>query len=66
METPQSLIAAVRYLSDLKICSEYMRQIKWPNGEMCCHHCGGVRTVFCGARPCPRPPSRRLTCSRPE
>lgn len=41
--TPTNLISAVRYFSDLKICNEYMRKIKWPEGVMCCHHCGGIR-----------------------
>lgn len=42
METPKTLIHAVRYFADLSICHRYMKRIKWPNG-MCCHHCGGVR-----------------------
>jgi len=42
-DSPSNLIAAVRYFSDLSVCNEYMRGIKWPGGELCCHHCGSVR-----------------------
>lgn len=42
---PQTLIAAVRYFSDLSVCNAYMRQIKWPDGEIICPHCSGERCV---------------------
>jgi transposase-like protein len=42
METPNSLLSAVRYFSDLSICNRYMRKIKWPSGEPCCPKCGSV------------------------
>lgn len=38
--TPETLIEAVRYFSDLEICNEYMRKIKWPSGKPVCPHCG--------------------------
>jgi len=31
--TPKSLIEAVRYFSDLRTCNDYMRSIKWPDGQ---------------------------------
>lgn len=37
---PQSLVEAVRYFSDLSICSAYMRKIKWPDGNCTCPKCG--------------------------
>lgn len=43
IELPKNLLSAVRYFSDLKICNSYMLQIKWPDGQPCCHHCGSVR-----------------------
>ncbi|MEO6434318.1 MAG: transposase, partial [Tepidisphaeraceae bacterium] len=42
METPKTLIHAVRYFADLGVCRRYMKRIKWPNG-MVCHHCGSER-----------------------
>ena len=38
---PQTLIDAVRYFSDEKICGEYMKQIKWPDGKVTCPKCAG-------------------------
>lgn len=39
---PTSLIAAVRYFSDLAVCNDYMKSIKWPDGQVCCFKCGSV------------------------
>lgn len=41
MDAPlhQSLLAAVRYFSDLDRCHEYMRKIRWPDGKIICPHC---------------------------
>ena len=44
MNTPKSLIEAVRYFSDIDKCNEYMARIKWPNGEPECPQCGSKRT----------------------
>jgi transposase-like protein len=41
MDTPKTLIHAVRYFSDLSVCNRYMKRIKWPNGVVC-HKCGSV------------------------
>lgn len=41
-EVPSSLIEAVRYFADLKICNDYMRGIKWPDGQIFCNKCGSV------------------------
>jgi transposase-like protein len=38
---PQTLIEAVRYFSDKKICAEYMVKIKWPDGVIRCPKCNG-------------------------
>jgi transposase-like protein len=40
--TPNSLLGAVRYFSDLAVCNRYMQKIKWPGGEPCCPKCGSV------------------------
>lgn len=49
-DLPNNLIAAVRYFSDLKVCNDYMRSIKWPGG-LCCHHCGSVAVTELSTRP---------------
>jgi transposase-like protein len=49
--TPSSLIDAVRYFSDLRVCNDYMRGIKWPGGEPVCHHCGSVAVYELSTRP---------------
>lgn len=43
MKTPTSLIEAVRYFSDLALCNDYMKLIKWPDGKPACPHCGSDR-----------------------
>ncbi len=40
METPTTLLEAVRYFSDLNVCHEYMLAIKWPDGKITCPRCG--------------------------
>jgi transposase-like protein len=40
-DIPKTLLDAVRYFSDLKICCAYMRRIKWPDGKVRCPKCGG-------------------------
>ena len=42
-ELPQTLLAAVRYFSDLNVCHGYMRKIKWPDGKIVCPHCQSDR-----------------------
>lgn len=46
-DLPKTLIDAVRYFADPEICNEYMREIKWPDGEPTCPTCGydGVSEV---------------------
>jgi hypothetical protein len=41
-DTPQTLMEAVRYFSDLDTCHEYLRKIRWPRGVVC-PHCEGKR-----------------------
>lgn len=42
-DAPKTLIAAVRYFSDRKVCHEYMKQVKWPDGNVTCPKCGGEK-----------------------
>lgn len=39
METPNTLLAAVRYFSDLDRCEDYMRRLRWPRGRITCPEC---------------------------
>ena len=32
-DLPKTLLDAVRYFSDLTVCNDYMRRIKWPDGK---------------------------------
>lgn len=50
-DTPSSLLAAVRYFADLRVCNEYMRGIKWPGGQPICHNCGSVSVYELSTRP---------------
>ena len=42
-DTPKTLLEAVRYFSDLKVCNQYMRRIKWPDGKPTCPNCGSAK-----------------------
>lgn len=41
-KTPNSLLEAVRYFSDLGVCHAYMEKVKWPDGVVTCPHCGST------------------------
>jgi transposase-like protein len=40
-DTPKSLLAAVRYFSDPKVCFETMLSAKYPDGKVTCPKCNG-------------------------
>ena len=39
MDTPKTLIEAVRYFADIRVCHDYMRRIKWPGRVVTCPDC---------------------------
>ena len=41
-DTPESLLEAVRFYSDLDRCEAKMARMKWENGEPVCPKCGGT------------------------
>jgi transposase-like protein len=43
MDTPQTLLEASRYFSDLDRCEAYMAEIRWPEGKPYCPSCGADR-----------------------
>ena len=40
-DTPKTLVDAVKYFSNIDLCNEYMKQVKWPEGKITCPKCGG-------------------------
>lgn len=53
-DTPKSLLEAVRYYTDPKVCFETMLAVKWPDGKIVCPKCNceqvGVirsRSMYC-------------------
>ncbi len=57
---PQTLMAAVTYFADPDRCDEYMKSIKWPDGQISCPACDGLeigeiksrRKLQCKAKEC--------------
>jgi transposase-like protein len=46
---PQSLIEAIRYFSDLDICTDFVAKLRWPNGPVC-PRCGCVEYSYLTTR----------------
>ncbi|MEA2363922.1 MAG: hypothetical protein QOD71_3067 [Thermoleophilaceae bacterium] len=46
---PTSLIEAIRYFSDLDVCTEFVAKLRWPNGPVC-PKCGGVEYSYLKTR----------------
>jgi transposase-like protein len=59
-EAPKTLLDAVRYYTDPKVCFETMLAVKWPDGRIVCPKCGGDavgvvtsrRLLQCKAKDC--------------
>jgi transposase-like protein len=49
-ELPATLIQAVQYFSDHKVCFEAMLPVKWPKGDVTCPKCGGTAVGVVRAR----------------
>lgn len=41
VDTPKTLIEAVKHFADLDVCHRYMLCVKWPDGRITCPKCGG-------------------------
>lgn len=39
---PQTLLEAVRCFSDPQRCHDYLTDLKWPGGDLCCIECGST------------------------
>lgn len=42
IDNPKTLIEAVEYFRDPKVCFEAMLPVKWPKGDITCPKCGGT------------------------
>ena len=60
---PESLIEAVRYFADPRICNDYMRRIKWPDGKPTCPKCGSENVSEIATRPILQCRDCRKQCS---
>ena len=49
MEKPANLLEALRYFSDLDIATEYVADLRWPDGFVC-PHCGGREYSYVSTR----------------
>ncbi len=48
-QLPRTLLEAVRYFSDLDVCTEYVASLRWPNGPVC-PRCGGTEHSYLTTR----------------
>lgn len=46
---PTNLVGAIRYFSDLNICTEFVANLRWPNGPVC-PRCGCVEYSYLTTR----------------
>lgn len=46
---PQTLLEAIRYFTDLDVCTEFVSKLRWADGPVC-DRCGGVETSFISTR----------------
>lgn len=58
-DTPESLLAAVRYYADPKVCFATMIAVKWPDGKVTCPKCGCDRIGTIASR-------QKLQCKSAE
>lgn len=46
---PQTLLEAIVYFSDIEVCTEFVAQMRWPEGPVC-DKCGGVEHSYLSTR----------------
>lgn len=46
---PETLIEAIRYFADLDICTDFVAQLRWPDGPVC-ERCGGMEHSYLTTR----------------
>ena len=48
--TPQTLLEAIRYFSDPKVCLDFVASLRWPDGKPTCPRCQFQETSFLSTR----------------
>lgn len=46
METPKTLIEAIKFFSEYENCRQFMIAIRWADGVVRCPHCGSDKVVY--------------------
>ena len=46
---PSSLLEAIRYFSDLDVCTEFVANLRWPDGPVC-PRCGSTEYSYLTTR----------------
>ena len=46
METPKTLLQAVKYFADFDNCRAFMMDLRWPDGKVSCPRCGSEHVVY--------------------
>jgi transposase-like protein len=47
---PTNLVSAIRYFGDADRCFEFVKSLRWPNGEVACPRCGVLDPTFISTR----------------
>jgi transposase-like protein len=47
---PESLVEAIRYFADADRCFEFVKSLRWTDGEIACPRCGGADAIFITTR----------------
>jgi transposase-like protein len=50
VQDPKSLLEAVRYFSDPELAFNFVRDIRWPDGQVVCPHCSATEHSFLATR----------------
>lgn len=51
LQTPQTLLEAIKYYSSEAVCVEFLSQLKWGGDEKCCTRCGSTAVYGMRTRP---------------
>jgi transposase-like protein len=46
MDSPGTLLQAIRYFTDFENCRRFMMGLRWPNGNVTCPRCGSDHIVY--------------------
>jgi Transposase and inactivated derivatives len=46
---PKHLLQAIRYFTDIDVCTDFVAALRWPNGVQC-PHCAGLKVSYLSSR----------------